>query len=66
MAPLFKEEQVDGQAFLLLNLPTVIDHWKLRLNDAIMVAMHIESVKLAFFKQFVFGGQIRRERGGWG
>lgn len=65
MAHLFKEEQVDGQAFLLLNLPTVLEHWQLRLSEAIMIARHVESVKLAFYKQFVFGGQ-RRERGVWG
>lgn len=66
MAHLFKEEQVDGQAFLLLNLPTVLEHWKLRLSEAIMIARHVKSVKLAFYKQFVFGGQSRREGGGWG
>ena len=57
---------MDGQAFLLLNLPTVLEHWKLRLMEAIMIARHVESVKLAFYKQFVFGGQGRRERGVWG
>jgi len=66
MAQLFKQEEVDGQAFLLLNLPTVLEHWRLRLREGIMIARHVESVKLAFYKQFVFGGQGRRERGGWG
>jgi len=66
MAHKFKEEEVDGQAFLLLNLPTVLEHWRLRLREGIMIARHVESVKLAFYKQFVFGGQSRRERGVWG
>jgi len=66
MAHLFKEEEVDGQAFLLMNLPTVMEHWRLRLGEGIVIARHVESVKLAFYKQFVYGGQGRRERGVWG
>ena len=54
LAEMFKQEEVDGEAFLLLNLPTLLEHWSMKMTEAIMLARHIESVKLAFFKQFAF------------
>jgi len=66
MAPRFKEDQVDGQAFLLLNLPTVLDYWNLRMREAILICQLIESVKLAFYKDYAFSGLNRRDRVEWG
>ena len=54
MAPLFLQEEVDGEAFLLLNLPTLIEHWKLNITEAITLSRHIDSVKFAFYNQFAF------------
>merc|ERR1719228_2766026 len=54
LAHLFVNEEVDGEAFLLLNLPTLLDHWNLRITEAITLCRHIESVKLAFYNQFAF------------
>ena len=54
LAELFVKEEVDGEAFLLLNLPTVLDHWNLRMTEAITLCRHIESVKFAFYEQFAF------------
>jgi len=54
LAQLFLQDQVDGQALLLLNLPSVLDHWQLRLGEAVLLARHIESIKLAFYMQFAF------------
>ena len=54
LADKFKQEEVDGEAFLLLNLPTLLEHWSMKMTEAIMLARHIESVKLAFYKQFAF------------
>ncbi|CAG02030.1 unnamed protein product, partial [Tetraodon nigroviridis] len=46
----FKE--IDGQALLLLNLPTVQECMDLKLGPAIKLCHHIERVKLAFYQQF--------------
>ena len=54
LAHLFLQEEVDGEAFLLLNLPTLLEHWKLNIREAITLSRHIESVKFAFYNQFAF------------
>ena len=54
MAAMFRQEEVDGEAFLLLNLPTLLEHWTLEMSEAINLSRHIESVKLAFYKQLPF------------
>ena len=54
LANLFLNEEVDGEAFLLLNLPTLLEHWKLNIREAITISRHIESVKFAFYNQFAF------------
>ena len=38
---------IDGQAFMLLNFPTVKEYWKLKTSTAISLCRHIESVILA-------------------
>ena len=54
LAPLFLKDEVDGAALLLLNLPSMLDHWRLRLGEAVALAKHVESIKLAFYSQFAF------------
>ena len=54
LAPLFLKDEVDGAALLLLNLPSMLDHWQLRLGEGVSLAKHVESVKLAFYSQFAF------------
>jgi len=54
MAGKFLEEEVDGEAFMLINLPTVLEHWSLTMAEAIKISRHVESVKLAFYKNFAF------------
>ncbi|XP_014676668.1 PREDICTED: scm-like with four MBT domains protein 2 [Priapulus caudatus] len=45
-------QEIDGQALLLLNLPTVQEHLELKLGPAVKLCHHIERVKVAFFAQF--------------
>ncbi|XP_046387459.1 scm-like with four MBT domains protein 1 [Ischnura elegans] len=46
------EEEIDGQAFMLLNLPTVQEHLHLKLGPAIKLCRHIEKLKFAFYMQY--------------
>ena len=48
----FLEEQIDGQAFMLLNLPTVQQHLGLKIGPAIRLCHIIERVKLGFFLSY--------------
>jgi hypothetical protein len=52
LAQLMVDDAIDGQAFLLLNYPTVKDHWRLKTSTAIQLCQHIESVRLAHILQF--------------
>uniref|UniRef100_A0A8C5DW61 SAM domain-containing protein n=1 Tax=Gouania willdenowi TaxID=441366 RepID=A0A8C5DW61_GOUWI len=52
LARIFKDQEIDGQALLLLNLPTVQECMDLKLGPAIKLCHHIERVKLAFYQQF--------------
>ncbi|XP_064633870.1 scm-like with four MBT domains protein 1 isoform X2 [Lineus longissimus] len=52
LARLFREHEIDGQALLLLTLPTVQEHMELKLGPAIKLCHHIERVKIAFYEQF--------------
>jgi len=61
LAPLFLKDEVDGAALLLLNLPSMLDHWQLRLGEGVSLAKHVESVKLAFYSQFAFKQQENGE-----
>lgn len=49
---LFRQEEIDGQALLLLTLPTVQDHLDLKLGPAIKLCHHIERVKIVFYKHY--------------
>ena len=52
LASFIREEAIDGQAFLLLNYPTVKEYWHLKTETAINLCQHIESVRLAHIMQF--------------
>ncbi|KAG8036734.1 hypothetical protein G9C98_004056 [Cotesia typhae] len=48
-----KQEEIDGLAFLLLNLPSLTEHMKLRTNIAMKLCRHIEQVKVTFFLKHI-------------
>lgn len=52
LATIFQEQDIDGQALLLLTLPTVQECMDLKLGPAIKLCHQIERVKVAFYKQF--------------
>lgn len=52
LANIFQEQDIDGQALLLLTLPTVQECMDLKLGPAIKLCHQIERVKMAFYKQF--------------
>ncbi|XP_061922366.1 scm-like with four MBT domains protein 2 isoform X3 [Entelurus aequoreus] len=52
LASIFQEQDIDGQAMLLLTLPTVQECMELKLGPAIKLCHHIERVKLAFYRQY--------------
>ncbi|KAJ8006946.1 hypothetical protein DPEC_G00112480 [Dallia pectoralis] len=52
LANIFQEQDIDGQALLLLTLPTVQECMELKLGPAIKLCHQIERVKVAFYAQF--------------
>ncbi|XP_076304706.1 scm-like with four MBT domains protein 2 isoform X2 [Tachypleus tridentatus] len=52
LARVLKEQEVDGQALLLLTLPAVQEFLELKLGPAIKFCHQVEQVKLAFYTQF--------------
>ncbi|XP_077450678.1 scm-like with four MBT domains protein 2 isoform X1 [Stigmatopora argus] len=52
LANIFQEQVIDGQAMLLLTLPTVQECMDLKLGPAIKLCHHIERVKVAFYRQY--------------
>ncbi|XP_054609056.1 scm-like with four MBT domains protein 2 isoform X2 [Dunckerocampus dactyliophorus] len=52
LANMFQEQDIDGQAMLLLTLPTVQECMDLKLGPAIKLCHHIERVKVAFYRQY--------------
>uniref|UniRef100_A0AAQ4R3K6 Scm like with four mbt domains 2 n=1 Tax=Gasterosteus aculeatus aculeatus TaxID=481459 RepID=A0AAQ4R3K6_GASAC len=52
LANIFQEQDMDGQAMLLLTLPTVQECMDLKLGPAIKLCHQIERVKVAFYKQY--------------
>ncbi|XP_075689862.1 scm-like with four MBT domains protein 1 isoform X2 [Rhinoderma darwinii] len=52
LARLFLEQEIDGKALLLLNLPAVQDCMDIKPAMAIKLCYHIERVKLAFYQSF--------------
>ncbi|KAJ8259824.1 hypothetical protein GJAV_G00173910 [Gymnothorax javanicus] len=52
LAQIFSEQEIDGQALLLLTQPTVQECMDLKLGPAVKLCHHIERVKLASYRQF--------------
>ncbi|KDR22796.1 Scm-like with four MBT domains protein 2 [Zootermopsis nevadensis] len=52
-----KDELIDGQAFMLLNFPTVRENLYLGLKQAVRLCKHVERVKLAFYLQYITGSE---------
>lgn len=48
----FLPQDIDGQALLLLTLPTVQECMELKLGPAIKLCHQIERVKVAFYAQY--------------
>ncbi|XP_043273622.1 scm-like with four MBT domains protein 1 [Venturia canescens] len=48
-----KQEEIDGLAFLLLNLPSLTEHMKLRTSLAMKLCRHVEQVKVTFFLRHI-------------
>ncbi|XP_012276063.1 scm-like with four MBT domains protein 1 [Orussus abietinus] len=48
-----KQEEIDGLAFLLLNLPSITQHMKLRTSSAMKLCRHVEQVKVTFFLRHI-------------
>ncbi|KAJ9576506.1 hypothetical protein L9F63_025601, partial [Diploptera punctata] len=48
-----KDELIDGQAFMLLNFPTLRENMFLDFKQAVQLCKHIERVKLSFYLQYV-------------
>lgn len=46
-------QEIDGLAFLLLNLPSLTQHMKLRTSCALKLCRHVEQVKVTFFLRHV-------------
>ncbi|XP_052781114.1 scm-like with four MBT domains protein 1 [Mya arenaria] len=51
-ARIIKEQEVDGQAFLLLDLSTVQEHLELKLGPAVKLCHQIERLKVAFYENY--------------
>lgn len=54
-------QDIDGQALLLLTLPTVQECMDLKLGPAIKLCHQIERVKVAFYKQYANWSQSSTE-----
>ncbi|XP_067002533.2 scm-like with four MBT domains protein 1 [Anabrus simplex] len=57
-AQICKEELIDGQALMMLNLPTVRNHLKLKVGLAVKLCTLIENLRLAYFCQYVAGENL--------
>ena len=45
-------QEVDGQAFMMLVLPTVQEELGLKLGPALKLCHHVQRLKLAFYETF--------------
>ncbi|CAH1784251.1 unnamed protein product [Owenia fusiformis] len=60
LSRILAEQEIDGQALLLLSLPSLQEHLELKLGPAIKLCHHIERVKLSFFDQWADLSNIQR------
>lgn len=52
LARIIKEQEIDGQSFMLMSLPAIQEHLDLKLGPAVKLCHQIERVKLVFFEKF--------------
>jgi hypothetical protein len=52
LAERLESEDVDGKAFMLLNLPTLLENFKFTIRYAIKLCQHIELVKYAYLTEY--------------
>ncbi|KAK3608079.1 hypothetical protein CHS0354_004735 [Potamilus streckersoni] len=52
LARVLKEQEIDGQALLLLTLPAVQEYLELKLGPAVKLCHQIERLKIAFFENY--------------
>ncbi|ELU04767.1 hypothetical protein CAPTEDRAFT_148410 [Capitella teleta] len=52
LTSIFQDQEIDGQAFMLLSLPTIQEYLELKLGPSIKLCHHIEQVKIAFYEQW--------------
>ena len=45
-------QEIDGQSFLMLDLPTIQNYMNLKLGPAIKLAHLVERLKLVYFQQY--------------
>ncbi|PSN43066.1 Scm-like with four MBT domains protein 2 [Blattella germanica] len=50
---------IDGQAFMMLNFPTVRENLYLDFKQALRLCKHIERVKLSFYLNYIVGKYLR-------
>uniref|UniRef100_A0A1B6KY20 Uncharacterized protein n=2 Tax=Graphocephala atropunctata TaxID=36148 RepID=A0A1B6KY20_9HEMI len=53
LANLLRDEEFDGKALMLLNLPSCMDELNLNQKTALRLCRHVEAVKFAFYSKFV-------------
>ena len=44
-------KEIDGQSFLMLNLPTIQSYMNLKLGPALKLAHLVEKLKITYFQQ---------------
>lgn len=49
---LIQEHELDGQSFLMLNLPTIQNYMNLKLGPAIKLSHLVEKLKMIYFQQY--------------
>jgi hypothetical protein len=54
----YKLKEIDGQSFLMLNLPTIQNYMNLKLGPAIKLAHLVERLKFNYFQQFQTVSQL--------
>lgn len=57
LARVLQEQEIDGQALLLLTLPVVQEFLELQLAPAIQFCQLLERIKLAFYLQYAKEGK---------
>ncbi|XP_054258625.1 scm-like with four MBT domains protein 1 isoform X2 [Macrosteles quadrilineatus] len=53
LANLLRDEEFDGKALMLLNLPSCLEELNLNHKMALRLCRHVEAVKFAFYSRFV-------------